>query len=137
MCRSQGSCERLYSCSIEAGKVGSIYTPPNLSVPRFNLWLLSALRYPSAFLPSAYQHGSRPLHIESVNAMYLLVERQLCQRFSGSLSTKTEEIVSKFWCEDSANVVAKKLAEKERYDQELRRLFDDNSGESLRIKAGP
>jgi hypothetical protein len=73
--------------------------------------------------------------IESVNAMYLLVERQLCQRFSGSLSTKTEEIVSKFWCEDSANVIAKKLAEKERYDQELRRLFD-NSRESLHIRPG-
>ncbi|KAH8723918.1 hypothetical protein GQ44DRAFT_740665 [Phaeosphaeriaceae sp. PMI808] len=73
--------------------------------------------------------------IESVNAMYLLVERQLCERFSVNLSTKTEEIVSKFWCEDSANVVAKKLAEKERYDQELRRLFDSR-GESLRIKAG-
>ncbi|KAF2812184.1 uncharacterized protein BDZ99DRAFT_383189 [Mytilinidion resinicola] len=61
--------------------------------------------------------------IESVNSMHLLLEHQLCPRFSGSLSTKAEEIISQFWCEGSASVVVKKLAEKEGYDQELVKLF--------------
>jgi len=67
--------------------------------------------------------------IKSVNAMYFLLEDHLCPRFSGSLSLKAEEIVSQFWCEHSEDIVARKLAEKERYDQELRRLFDGKAAE--------
>jgi hypothetical protein len=62
--------------------------------------------------------------LESVNAMYFLVESHLCPRFSGRLSLKAEEIISQFWCENSSDIVAKKLVEKERYDQELCRLFE-------------
>ncbi|PVH79370.1 hypothetical protein DL98DRAFT_631697 [Cadophora sp. DSE1049] len=62
--------------------------------------------------------------VESVNAMYFLLETHLCPRFSGRLSLKAEEIVSQLWCENSEVIIAKKLAEKERYDQELRELFD-------------
>jgi hypothetical protein len=56
--------------------------------------------------------------------MYFLLESHLCPRFSGGLTLKAEEIVSQFWCENSEVIIAKKLAEKERYDQELRELFD-------------
>ncbi|KAH9871020.1 hypothetical protein J1614_006594 [Plenodomus biglobosus] len=74
--------------------------------------------------------------------MYLLVDRQLCERFSDNLSIKIEEVVSKFWCEDSNSVVAKKVAEKARYDQELRGLFEtkeapDATGENLDFDATP
>ncbi len=65
--------------------------------------------------------------VGSVNAMYSLLENHLCPKFSGGLSLEAEGIISQFWCENSGDVVAKKLAEKERYDRELQRLFDERS----------
>jgi Phosphotransferase enzyme family len=62
--------------------------------------------------------------LESVNGMYRLLEDHVCPSYSSGLSSETERIVSLFWCEGSADVVAKKLGDKERYDRELRRLFD-------------
>jgi hypothetical protein len=62
--------------------------------------------------------------IESLDAMYLLVERQLCKPFSRTLSIELEESLSTFWMEDSAEVVVKKLSERARYIQQLRELFD-------------
>ena len=61
--------------------------------------------------------------ISSVNAMYLLLESQLCP--PGSLSSETEAAVSTFWCWDAEDAVPKKLADKEAYDSELRKLFED------------
>jgi hypothetical protein len=71
--------------------------------------------------------------VESVNAMYFLLKSHLCPRFSGCLSLKAEEIVSQFWCENSEVIIAKKLAEKERYDQELRELFDGKAAANKRF----
>ncbi|KAF2452529.1 hypothetical protein BDY21DRAFT_388542 [Lineolata rhizophorae] len=63
--------------------------------------------------------------LESVNAMYFLLESHLYLRFSSTLSLNAEEIVSQFRCENSEDVVAKKFAEKEQYDRDLRSLFDE------------
>jgi hypothetical protein len=53
-----------------------------------------------------------------VNALYLLLEAHLCP----SLSLKEDKLLSRFWCEGPEGVVRKKVAEKQAYDQELRRL---------------
>jgi hypothetical protein len=58
-------------------------------------------------------------YIESMNAMYFLVESHLCPRFLGSLSIEAKGIVSRFWHKDSEDVVKKKLARRENYDEEL------------------
>jgi hypothetical protein len=63
--------------------------------------------------------------LESVNAMYFLLESHISPRFLDKLSLKTEEVISQFWCPRSRDVVAKKLAEKQQYDDELRSLFDE------------
>lgn len=59
--------------------------------------------------------------VSSVNAMYILLERHLCP--PETLSTEAERILSRFWSRDSEDVVQKKLADKEAYNDELRRLF--------------
>ena len=59
--------------------------------------------------------------LSSVNAMYFLLETHLYP--PGSLSLEAERILSRFWCRDSEHVVRKKLADKEAYDDELRKLF--------------
>lgn len=63
--------------------------------------------------------------IKSVNAMFALVSDHIAPRYSTRLVVKVEEIVSKFWCEDSEAFVAQKVADEKRYDQELRRLFGE------------
>ena len=59
--------------------------------------------------------------VSSVNAMYLLLEAHLYA--PESLSIEAESIVSRFWCNDSEDIVRRKLAEKQAYDDELRDLF--------------
>lgn len=58
--------------------------------------------------------------LSSVNPMYIL-EDHFCS--SGSLSLEAERAVSEFWCRNSEDVVLRKLADKQRYDNELGRLF--------------
>jgi hypothetical protein len=62
--------------------------------------------------------------LTSVDALNSLLEDHICPKFSSELSSETEKIMSQFWCEDSGHAVARKLADKEKYDQELRCLFD-------------
>ena len=61
------------------------------------------------------------LCLSSVNAMYLLLERHLCP--PGTLSIQAERILSMFWSSGSEDIVRKKLADKQAYDDELRKLF--------------
>ncbi|KAF4509825.1 hypothetical protein G6O67_001765 [Ophiocordyceps sinensis] len=61
--------------------------------------------------------------LDSVNAMYCLVEDHLCPNFSVGLTVQEEKMLSDLWCEDSAAVVAQKLDDKQMYDLELRRMF--------------
>lgn len=56
--------------------------------------------------------------ISSVNAMYFLLEQHLC-----SLPLDAEKLLSEFWCQDSREVVRRKLADKKAYDCQLERLF--------------
>lgn len=59
--------------------------------------------------------------LTSQNAMYFLLESHLLP--PKSLSREAERIVSRFWSRDSEDVVRRKLADKQAYDEELRRLF--------------
>jgi hypothetical protein len=61
--------------------------------------------------------------LSSVNAMYFLLEGHLCP--PGSLSTSVERAVSQFWCENPEAVVRAKLADREEYDAELKRVFGE------------
>jgi hypothetical protein len=61
--------------------------------------------------------------LASVNAMYLLVEAHLYP--PRSLSTEVERTLSKFWCRNSEDVVQKKVADKQAYNEELRRMFSN------------
>jgi hypothetical protein len=66
--------------------------------------------------------------IESVNAMLALLADHICPRYSVRLCSEVDEILSKFWREDSEVIVEKKVAEEKTYDEELRRLFGRASG---------
>jgi len=59
--------------------------------------------------------------LSSVNAMYFVLETHLYP--PKSLSLEAERVVSRFWCQDSEDVVRKKLADKQAYDDDLRKLF--------------
>ncbi|KYK57534.1 hypothetical protein DCS_04545 [Drechmeria coniospora] len=61
--------------------------------------------------------------LSSVNAMYFLLETHLYP--PESLSLDAEMIVSSFWCRDPDDVVRKKMADKQAYDDEVRSLFCD------------
>ena len=76
--------------------------------------------------------------LDSVNSMYRLLKDYIYPNFSPGLSLETEQIISSFWRPDSANIVAKKLANKEQYNRELRYLLDNRAilDDSL-LKAQP
>lgn len=59
--------------------------------------------------------------LSSVNAMYYLLETHLYP--PKSLSTETEKCLSRFWCRDSEDVVQKKMADKQAYDDQVRKMF--------------
>lgn len=61
--------------------------------------------------------------ISSVNAMYFLLESHLYP--PESLTVEAERVISRFWGKRSEEIVEKKLADKKAYDEELRRLFDN------------
>ena len=60
--------------------------------------------------------------LTSTNAMISLVEDHICPRFS-RLSSKAEEIISQYWCSDSAKVVDRKVADYRGYEKDLEALF--------------
>jgi hypothetical protein len=61
--------------------------------------------------------------LTSTNAMISLVEDHLCPRFS-RLSSEAEEIISQYWCLDSAKVVERKVADYKGYEKDLEALFN-------------
>ncbi|KAK3375531.1 hypothetical protein B0T24DRAFT_202357 [Lasiosphaeria ovina] len=61
--------------------------------------------------------------LTSVNAMISLVDDHISPRFY-PLSFKVEDVFSKYWCQDSAQVVRKKVAEHEQYVKDLECLFN-------------
>lgn len=61
--------------------------------------------------------------LTSINAMYLLLESHLAPK--DSMSARGIKMTSKFWCEDSDAVVQRKLADKNDYDAELKRVFGE------------
>ena len=61
--------------------------------------------------------------LSSVNAMYILLQTHLCPK--DSFPIEAESILSRFWCDDSEAVVQKKLADRERYNAELKRVFGE------------
>lgn len=60
--------------------------------------------------------------LTSTNAMLSLVEDHICPKFS-PLSSKAEEILSQYWCQNSAKVVERKVTDHEEYIKELEVLF--------------
>ena len=60
--------------------------------------------------------------LTSTNAMISLVEDHICPRFS-RLSSKAEEIFSQYWCQNSAEVVERKVTDYKGYQKELEVLF--------------
>ena len=60
--------------------------------------------------------------LTSTNAMISLVEDHICPRFS-RLSSQAKEIISQYWCPDSAEVVKRKVVDFEGYEKELEALF--------------
>lgn len=66
------------------------------------------------------------LSIDSVNAAYSLVLKHLMPRFSNKPS-EVREIMSEFWCEGSAAMVERKMADYESYDRQLRSVFAKQS----------
>ncbi|RTE71404.1 hypothetical protein BHE90_014197 [Fusarium euwallaceae] len=65
--------------------------------------------------------------IKSLHAMTSLARAHICPQFSTRL-TSVAEILSKFWCVDSHRMVEKKVADLQRYEEDLRHCFDrDNA----------
>lgn len=59
--------------------------------------------------------------VSSVNAMYFVLETHLYP--PGSLSLEADRFVSRFWSRNSEDVIRKKLADRQSYEDELRNLF--------------
>jgi len=64
--------------------------------------------------------------IMSINAMSSLFTDHICPRFSSRLLFSDEELFSRFWSEDSGEVVERKVKENEKYTAELKSLFSTN-----------
>jgi hypothetical protein len=60
--------------------------------------------------------------LTSTNAMISLVEDHICPRFS-RLSSRSEEIFSRYWCQGSAEVIRKKVTDYKGYEKDLEALF--------------
>jgi len=68
--------------------------------------------------------------LDSVNAMLTLVEDHIAPPFS-HVSTDAE-VLHKYWCQGSCKVVNKKVADHDKYVEELKRLFNPSSGDGQR-----
>jgi hypothetical protein len=65
--------------------------------------------------------------ITSVNAAFSLVEDHIGPRFF-PLSTSTEKLLSKYWCQNSAQVAERKIIDREKYVKQLQLLFNEEAG---------
>lgn len=66
--------------------------------------------------------------IMSTNATYPLFTHHICPRFSPKrLLFREEELLSRFWSEDAAEVVKTKVEEHQQYKGELERLFNQRT----------
>lgn len=66
--------------------------------------------------------------LTSINAMYLLSYDHILPKFSPLSITEEEvlqELLSRFWSHDAADVVQRKVADLEKYEAELEHLFRD------------
>lgn len=66
--------------------------------------------------------------IKSLHAMTSLARAHICPQFSTRL-TSVADILSKFWCVDSHCVVEKKVADLQRYEEDLRNCFGRENSE--------
>ncbi|KAK4033778.1 hypothetical protein C8A01DRAFT_19324 [Parachaetomium inaequale] len=70
----------------------------------------------------------------STNAMYPLFTHHICPRFSPHrLLFREEELMSRIWSEDAAQVVKRKVEEHQQYEEELKSLF----GQGTHLLATP
>ncbi|KAK0655450.1 hypothetical protein B0T16DRAFT_314830 [Cercophora newfieldiana] len=67
--------------------------------------------------------------LDSVNAMLTLVEDHIITPQFGRMFTADVEVLSKYWCQGSREVVNKKVADHDKYVEELELLFDPSSGD--------
>ncbi|OBT60084.1 hypothetical protein VE03_10364 [Pseudogymnoascus sp. 23342-1-I1] len=64
--------------------------------------------------------------IASANGMLALLADHICPAFSvDHLYSDFEEVLSKFWCEDSEDVVQQKVVDNKEYNAELRQIFGE------------
>ncbi|EGY22539.1 uncharacterized protein VDAG_03977 [Verticillium dahliae VdLs.17] len=63
----------------------------------------------------------------SINAMSTLFTDHICPRFSTPLSFENEQLLSRFWSEDAAEVVTNKVKQYDDYTAEVRALFEKNT----------
>jgi hypothetical protein len=64
------------------------------------------------------------LSLVSINGMYTIFDPHVRSRYYPSqLTKKMDEIVSHFWCHDAGAIIKAKVAEKAKYDEDLRALF--------------
>ncbi|KAF5019176.1 hypothetical protein F66182_8826 [Fusarium sp. NRRL 66182] len=64
--------------------------------------------------------------LESVDAMSWLIWDQICPQFGTSWAPSMSTMLSKFWCQDSQEMVDKKMNELQVYEEELRDAFKAN-----------
>ncbi|KAF9765753.1 hypothetical protein IL306_001899, partial [Fusarium sp. DS 682] len=64
--------------------------------------------------------------LESVDAMSWLIWDQICPQFGTSWAPSMSTMLSKFWCQDSQEMVDKKMNELQVYEEELRDAFKTN-----------
>ncbi|KAF5248946.1 hypothetical protein FANTH_5649 [Fusarium anthophilum] len=62
--------------------------------------------------------------VKSVDAMYWLMQDQICPQFGTKWEPSISKELSKFWCEDSLKMVGKKVNEYKGYREELRDVFE-------------
>ncbi|SPJ78505.1 uncharacterized protein FTOL_06894 [Fusarium torulosum] len=62
----------------------------------------------------------------SVDAMSWLIWDQICPQFDTSWGPSMSKMLSKFWCQDSQEMVDKKMNELQVYEKELRDAFKTN-----------
>lgn len=61
--------------------------------------------------------------LTAVDAIFYLVEDHVSPRYC-SFSCSVEDVLSEYWCQESAAVVERKVADNEKYERELGSLFE-------------
>jgi hypothetical protein len=86
----------------------------------------SSLRL-SELMESAWADGRYwyYLCLTSVNGMYTIFPHIYAKFHLSDLSNDAAGVLSQFWDPDSKKVLAKKLIDKEKYDEELRAMFGE------------